>query len=124
MVFPSAESRRRVASDAESIGSSEFAENLPEYFTNTEDPDAFCNDLFPPNSIPHMVQALLLDDTSGLKGACTLYPYAGILYLSYWLMWQTEVALALWGEDAPVSIDSFGDIYELCDWLESYEPNN
>ncbi|MCY4474959.1 MAG: hypothetical protein OXC83_05930 [Chloroflexi bacterium] len=124
MVFPSAESRRNVASDAESIGSSEFAENLPEYFTNTEDPDAFCNDLFPPNSVPRMVQALLLDDTSGLKMACTLYPYAGISYLSYALMWQAEVALALWGEDAPVSIDSFGDIYELCDWLESYEPNN
>ena len=121
MVFPSAESRRKVASDAESIGNSEFAENLPEYFTNTEDPDAFCNDLFPPNSVPRMVQALLLDDTSGFSEACTLYPYAGLSYLSPLLMWQTEVALALWGEDAPVSIDSFGDIYELCDWLESYE---
>lgn len=124
MVFPSAESRRNVASDAESIGSSEFAENLPEYFTNTEDPDAFCNHLFPPNSVPRMVQALLLDDTSGFKRACALYGHAGLSYLSSLLMWQAEVALALWGEDAPVSIDSFGDIYELCDWLESYEPNN
>ncbi len=124
MVFPSAESRRKVASNAESVGSSDFAEEMPEYFTNTDDPDAFCNDLFPPNAIPRITQTLLLDDTSGFKGACTLYGHAGLSYLSPRLMWQAEVVLALWGEDAPVSIDSFGDIYELCDWLESYEPNS
>ena len=124
MVFPSSESRRKVASDAEFVGSSDFAEALPEYFVNTDDPDVFCNDLFPLNAVPRMVQTLLLDDTSRFKGTCALYGNAGLSYLSHRLMWQAEVVLALWGEDAPVSIDSFGDIYELCDWLESYEPNS
>ena len=124
IVFPSAESRRKVASAAETIGSSEFAENLPEYFTNTEDPDAFCSDLFPPNSVSRIVQALLLDDQSGIKETCAQSERRWLSYLTSLHMWQAEVALALWGEDAPVSIDSFGDIYELCDWLESYEPNN
>ena len=124
MVFPSAESRRNVASAAETISSSDFAKALPEYFTNTDDPDLFCNDLFPSNAIPRMVHTSLFDDTSGFKAACTLYGPGGLSYLSSRLMWQAEIVLALWGEDAPVSIESFDNIYELCDWLENYEPNS
>ena len=124
MVFPSAESQRKVTSDAESLGSSEFATTLPEYFANTDDPDAFCNDLFPPNAIPSMVQTLLLDDNAGMKARCALSEQPIFSYFSSMYMWQTEVILALWGEDAPVSIDSFANVFELCDWLKGYEPDS
>ncbi len=124
MVFPSAESRRKVASDAESLVSSGFATALPEYFANTDNPDAFCNDLFPPNAIPGMVQTLLLDDNAGMKAGCALSEQPLFSYFSSMYIWRAEVILALWGEDSPVSIDEFADVFELCDWLEGYEPNH
>ncbi len=122
MVFPSAESRRKVTSDAESLVSSGFATALPEYFANTDDPDAFCNDLFPPNAIPSMVQTLLLDDNAGMKAGCALSEQPVFSYFSSMYMWRAEVILALWGEDSPVSINEFANIFELCNWLEGYEP--
>ena len=124
MVFPSAESRRKVASDAESLVSSGFATALPEYFANTDNPDAFCNDLFPPNAIPSMVQTLLLDDNAGIKAGCALSEQPLFSYFSSMYMWRAEVILALWDEGSPVSIDEFADVFELCDWLEGYEPNH
>ena len=121
MVFPSGQSQRNVASTAQSLANGIFAETLPEYFNNAADPDAFCNDLYPPSSKLLMIDELLFDDETGIKATCAYSDQAGFSYFSSLTMWKAEVSFALWGDDAPVTIDSFGDIYELCDWLESYE---
>ena len=122
IVFPSAQSQREVASTAQSLANGVFAETLPEYFSNPNDPDAFCNDLYPPGSIPLMIDELLFDDETGIKAICVFSEQASFAYFSSLTMWIAEISLALWGDDAPVTIDSFNNITELCDWLSNYEP--
>ena len=119
-VFPSSESRRSVLKSAERLAGGAFVEALPHFFENTDDPDAFCNDLFPASSVERMVDALLFDGQSSVAGTCAFADQFGFLAFTSQLTWQVEVGLALWGKEAPVTIDSFGNVYELCDWLTTY----
>ena len=119
-VFPSSESRRNVSKTAERLAGSAFVEALPHFFENTDDPDAFCDDLFPASSVERMVDVLLFDGQSSLAETCAFADQYGFVAFTSLLTWRVEVGLALWGEDAPVSIDSFDDVSELCDWLTTY----
>ena len=122
MVFPSAQSQREVASTAQSLANGVFAETLPQYFSNDGDPDAFCNDLYLPSSISLMIDHLLFDDETGMKAICVFSDQSSFSYVSRLTMWIAEFSFALWGDGAPVTIDSFNNITELCDWLSNYEP--
>lgn len=120
MLFLSGQSQRNVASTAQTLANGVFAEILPEYFNNSDDPDAFCNDLYPHSSIPLMIDEMLFDDETGIKAICAFSDQSSFSYFSRLTMWTAEISLALWGDDAPVTIDSFNNIFELCDWLETY----
>ena len=122
IVFPSAQSQREVASTAQSLANGVFAETLPEYFSNDGDPDAFCNDLYPPSSISLMIDHLLFDDETGMKAICVFSDQSSFSYVSRLTMWIAEFSFALWGDGAPVTIDSFNNFFELCGWLSTYEP--
>lgn len=119
LVFPSAESRRKVAEAAESLAAGPFAEAMPGLFGEVGDPDDFCIGLFPAVSVPRMVDEMLFDDQSGVAAACALYGEAGLRYFASEFMWIAEVGLALQGDDAPVSIDAFDDVHEMCDWMSN-----
>ena len=69
-----------------------------------------------------MIDQLLFDDETGLKAICVFSDQSSFSYFSRLTMWTAEVSFALWGDDAPVTIDSFNNITELCDWLSNYEP--
>ena len=119
MVFPSAESRRKVADAAESLAASPFAEAMPGLFEDAGAPDDYCRGLFPAGSAPRMVDEMLFDDQSDIAAWCGRYGETGLSFVASHLMWEADVGLALLGDDAPVSIDAFDDVHEMCDWVSN-----